>query len=121
MDADNLTVRGRLNLAENLTGRSILNSGLDTIYSVSDSGVTVLPVGSLSRAHQLRVSTEDLLVQSNFCNRNAVKQTFVISDPGGNRTDFTVSAAQAGVTISPNAGATLTLAVWRTSCQPTSW
>jgi uncharacterized protein (TIGR03437 family) len=106
MDADNLTVRDRLNLPENMTGRAILNSGLDTIYTVSDSGVMVLPVGSLARAHRLAASTEDLLVQSNFCNRTAVKQTFVISDPGGNRTDFTVSVAQAGVKVSPNAGTT---------------
>jgi uncharacterized protein (TIGR03437 family) len=106
MDADNLTVRDRLNLPENMTGRAILNTALDTIYAVSDSGAMVLPVGSLARAHRLAASTEDLLVQSNFCNRNAVKQTFVISDPGGNRTDFTVTASQAGVTVSPNSGTT---------------
>jgi uncharacterized protein (TIGR03437 family) len=82
----------------------------------------VLPVGSLGRAHRLAASNEDLLVQSNFCNRNAVKQSFVISDPGGNRTDFTVSAAQAGVTVSPLSGttpATVTVTVDPSAIQST--
>jgi uncharacterized protein (TIGR03437 family) len=106
MDADNLTVRDKLNLPENMTGRSVLTSDGAMLYSISDSGVMVLPVGSLSRQNRLQVSAEDLLVQSNFCTRNAQKQTFTISDPGGNRTDFAISASQAGVTISPSSGTT---------------
>lgn len=114
MDADNLTVRDKLSLPENLTGRALLTSDGNTMYAVSDSGITVLPVGSLNQAHRLQVSAEDVMVQSNFCTRNTLKQTFTISDPGGNVTDFTVSGGQAGVTISPLTGttpATITITV----------
>ncbi len=52
-DADNLTVREQLRLPENLAGKSLLNAARDTVYSISDSGVMILPVGSLNRAHRL--------------------------------------------------------------------
>jgi hypothetical protein len=106
MDADNLTVRSKLYIPENLTGRGQLNAAASMMYAVSDSGVTVLPVGSLNQSHQLSASTEDLLVQSSFCTRNQQQATFTLSDPGGNKTDFAISAAQQGVTISPTAGTT---------------
>ena len=50
LDADNLAIRERLLLPENLAGKSVLSSDAMTMYSVSDSGVLVLPVGSLSQA-----------------------------------------------------------------------
>jgi uncharacterized protein (TIGR03437 family) len=106
MDADNLTVRDKLYLPENMTGRAVLTGNGGTLYAISDSGVMVLPVGSLNQARRLQASAEDLLVQSNFCTRNALKQTFTLSDPGGNRTDFALAASQAGVTLSPLTGTT---------------
>ncbi len=57
VDADNLTVREQFRLAENLGGRSVLNAAGDTMYSISDSGLTVFPVGSkLSAVHRLAAS-----------------------------------------------------------------
>jgi uncharacterized protein (TIGR03437 family) len=106
LDSDNLTVRDKIYIPENLVGRAMLNSAASTMYAISDSGIMVLPVGLLNKAKRLTTSVEDLLVQSNFCNRNAMKQSFVISDLGNNRTDFTVSTSQAGVTISPSSGTT---------------
>ena len=38
-----------LRLPENLAGRAVLNAQADTLYAVSDSGVLVLPVGSLGQ------------------------------------------------------------------------
>ena len=49
LDADNLTVRQSLVLPENMTGRAMLTSAADVLYTVSDSGVMVLPVGSLNQ------------------------------------------------------------------------
>jgi uncharacterized protein (TIGR03437 family) len=106
MDADNLTVRDKLNLPENMTGRAVLTANSAILYAISDSGVMVLPVGSLNQSRRLQVSAEDVLFQSSFCTRNALKQTFTVTDPGGNRTDFALSASQAGVTISPMTGTT---------------
>ena len=83
MDADNLTNRDKLYIPENMTGRAVLTASRGHVYAISDSGVMVLPVGSLNKVRRLSASSEDLLVQSNFCNRNAMKQTFVISGPLG--------------------------------------
>ena len=58
MDSDNLTVRERLQLKENLAGKSIISSDDQTMYSVSDSGVTVFPIGSLGQAHRVSASQE---------------------------------------------------------------
>src|SRR5712692_3475351 len=48
LDSDNLTVRETLQLPENTKGKSVLNSDQSVMYAVSDSGVLVLPVGSLN-------------------------------------------------------------------------
>jgi uncharacterized protein (TIGR03437 family) len=106
MANDNLTVTGKIRIPEDIVGRIVLNSAATTLYAISDSGVTVLPVGSLNQAHRLAADHEDLLVATTFCNRSVVSQNMTISDPGGNRTDFTISTTQAGVTISPASGLT---------------
>jgi uncharacterized protein (TIGR03437 family) len=114
MASDNLTVSKKIQIPENIVGRVILNSAGTTLYAISDSGVTVLPVGSLNQAHQLAADHEDVLVQTTFCNRSSMAQSFTISDPGGNATDFTISTSQAGVTVSPASGttpATITVSV----------
>ena len=52
----NLTLQERLQFPENLTGRSVLSSDSNTLYSVSESGVTVMPVGSLAQQPRSRPS-----------------------------------------------------------------
>lgn len=106
MDTDNLNVRERLQLPENLIGRIVMNSAASVLYAISDSGVTVLPVGSLNQAHRVTSDHEDLMVQTTFCNRSALSASMTISDPGGNRTDFSISTTQPGVLISPASGTT---------------
>jgi uncharacterized protein (TIGR03437 family) len=106
VDADNLAVRERLQLAENLAGRSVLNSAGDVLYAVSESGVTVLPVGALGQAHRLAANQEDLIFRGNFCDRRVITQELTIVDPGGGNTDFTLAATIDGVTISPASGMT---------------
>src|SRR6185312_8446967 len=53
MDADNLTFRDRISIPENMVGRALLNNAGTMMYAVSDSGVMVLPVGSLNSAHRI--------------------------------------------------------------------
>jgi len=106
MDADNLTVRQSLLLPENLTGRAVLTSAADVLYSVSDSGVIVLPVGSLKQTHRVVATQSDILISGNFCNRNVITQNLTIVDPGGGNTDFAIGGNPAGVTISPASGMT---------------
>ena len=106
MANDNLTVNAKIHIPENIVGRVILNSAGTVLYAISDSGVTVLPVGTLNESHRVTADREDMLVSTTFCNKSALAQTMTISDPGGNHTDFTVSTNQAGVTVSPSSGTT---------------
>lgn len=106
MDADNLSVRDRIVMPENMVGRAILNSAASSIYAISDSGVMVLPVGKLNQYHRVAAAQEDVLISTNFCNRNSVAGTLTITDPGGGNTDFQISSSQNGVTISPASGVT---------------
>ncbi|HVY94416.1 MAG TPA: hypothetical protein VHA14_16760, partial [Bryobacteraceae bacterium] len=106
MDADNLTFRDRISIPENMVGRALLNSSATTMYAVSESGVMVLPVGSLPSAHRIAATVEDLLVTTNFCNSSVLTQNLTITDPGGGATDFTVTSSQPGVTILPASGVT---------------
>ena len=50
LDLDNATVREKLKLPERLTGRSLLSSRRDVMYSISDSGVMTDRRGTSVRA-----------------------------------------------------------------------
>ena len=108
VDADNLTIRERFRLAENLAGRSVLSAAGDRMYSISESGVTVFPVGSALRTvRRLAVSKEDVIFQTNSCNRGIATQQITITDPGGGATHFTLSAAPGSkISISQSSGVT---------------
>ena len=100
VDDDNLTVRERLQLPENAAGKSVLKKDGSVMYSVSDSGVLVLPVGNLEQSPRLSASVEDLVFRGNFCDRTVGTQTFVVTDPGGNKTPFTITSSNPGVRVS---------------------
>jgi|SRR5271157_428523 len=105
-DADNLTVRDRILIPENMVGQAVLNRAATVLYAISDSGVMVLPVGSLNSYHRLAAAQEDVLVQTTFCNRSPASQPLTITDPGGGHTDFAISTSRSGVTITPAFGTT---------------
>jgi hypothetical protein len=121
--ADNLTVEEQIQLPENLAGRSLLDAARSTMYAISDSGVMILPVGSLAKAHRLTASREDVIFRGSYCDRQASAQNLVISDPGGGSTDFTISTATPGIQISPAAGTTLPRCRSRSTRRhlPASW
>ena len=105
-DIDNLSVRERIQLPENLAGKSVLSSDAMTMYGVSDSGVLVLPVGSLAKTARLAVSQEDMVFRGSFCDRRVTSQSLTITDPGGGNTPFSISSSTPGVTVSPATGVT---------------
>jgi uncharacterized protein (TIGR03437 family) len=105
-DADNLTVRERLLLPENLAGKSVLNSAATVMYSISASGVMVLPVGSLSKAHRLQATQSDLIFRNSFCDLGKTGQTLTIVDAGGGNIPFTISTATKGINFSTASGVT---------------
>ena len=104
--ADNLTVQDTLSLPENIVGRSVLSSAGDVLYAISDSGVTVLPVGKLNQYHRLAASPSDVVVLGSFCNHTVTTRTLAITDPGGGHTDFMIGSNLTGVTVSPSSGVT---------------
>jgi uncharacterized protein (TIGR03437 family) len=106
LDAENLLVKESFSIPENITGRSVLSAGADLLYTVSDSGVMIFPVGRLNQQHRLVASVRDVVARGTFCNRNVITQTITITDPGGGNTDFQLSTNTQGVTISPSSGIT---------------
>ena len=106
VDADNLTLRQTLQLPENLAGRAVLNAAGSTMYSISDSGVLVLPVGKLQNQHRVQANQEDLVFRGSQCNPGPTVQHLTIVDPGGGSTDFQLTASVPGISISPSRGTT---------------
>src|SRR5262249_25207745 len=105
LDPDNLLVKETYSIAENITGRMALNSNSDVLYAVSESGVTVFPIGRLNQQSRVKAMVSDVVARSTFCNRNVIVQTLTITDPGGGRvTDFNLSTDAQGVTIAPSTG-----------------
>lgn len=91
VDTDNLTVRERLSLAENLAGRSLFSRDMNTVYAISDSGITILPVGSLDRTPRVTAAEEQLVFRATNCENGLITQTLNVIDLGGNRVDFSLS------------------------------
>ncbi len=119
MDAENLLVRQSFSIPENITGRSVLSAAADMLYTVSDSGVMIFPVGRLNQQHRLSASVRDVVARGTFCNSNVITQTITMTDPGGGNTDFELSSNTPGVTLSPSSG--ITPAVVQVRVDPTAF
>jgi uncharacterized protein (TIGR03437 family) len=118
-DVDNLTVREQLKLPENTAGKSVLSSDGSTMYAVSDSGILVLPIGSLSNAHRLVVSQSDLMFRGSLCDRRVTTQQITISDVSGGNIPFSIAASSPGVSVAPSSATTP--AVIRVSVDPNAF
>ena len=115
----NMTLQQTLQLPENLTGKSVLSSDSNTLYAISASGVTVLPVGSMAQQPRIQAQQEDLVFRGSFCNQGVSTRQVTISDPGGNNTPFTISSDTAGVSVSSGGG--ITPAVVTVSVDPSAF
>ena len=118
LDEYNLMVRERLVLQENLSGKSVLSSDGSTMYSVSESGVTVLPVGQLDRQPRVFASRQDLTFRGNYCDRNIATQEVTITSNGASA-DFKLTSDNPSVRISPSTG--VTPATVRISVDPSAF
>ena len=108
MATDNLAVYKRLQLAENLSGKSQMSNDGQAIYSASVSGVTILPIGQLPNLPQVGFSQEDMLFATDACNQLVVKQLLNIISLSSVNTDFSLSlpTGTTGVTLSATSGTT---------------
>ncbi len=108
VDTDNLTVRERIRIPENLAGRSVFSSDMNTLYAISDRGVTVFPIGAFATAPRVSTQEEQLLFAFSGCDSGTLKQTLHVIDLGGGHTDFSfaVPASTRGVRFSQVSGTT---------------
>lgn len=107
VDTDNLTVRERIQLPQFMAGRSVWSTNRDTLYSVSDNGVLILPVASLARAPRVTASQSDLLFLGDACNRRVITQFVDIVDPNGGAVDFNLALGNSnGIRLSATSGTT---------------
>jgi len=105
LDPDNLYVLESYSLQENITGRMVLSGDSSVLYAVSDSGVTVFPIGRIKQQNRVQATVSDVVARSTFCNRTVIIQSLTITDPGGGGTaDFNLTTNAPGVTISPSSG-----------------
>jgi uncharacterized protein (TIGR03437 family) len=105
-EADNLAVRERLQLPENLAGKAVLSSDRSVMYAISASGLMILPVGSLAQTRRVTALQEDVVFRGSFCERRVLTQDIDLVDPGGGATDFLLSTTTPGISISPASGVT---------------
>jgi uncharacterized protein (TIGR03437 family) len=110
LDTDNLTVRERLQIPEDLAGKSLMSSDGNTMYSTSVSGVTIFPIGQLPQTARVGALQEDLLFADTGagCTASLWTQTLTINSLGSAPADFTLKlpSGVTGVTLSRTTGTT---------------
>ena len=108
VDTDNLTIRERIHISELLSGRSVMKNDSSVMYSASQSGVMVLPIGTLGQTPRIGTLQEDLLFLADSCNRVTLSQTLNIVSISSASADFTLSLPKGtqGVTLSRTSGTT---------------
>jgi len=89
------------------------------MYSISASGVTVLPVGMLSSVHRIQATQSDIIFRGSFCNNSKASQSLTIVDEGGGNIPFSISTSTAGVYFSASSG--VTPATIQVSIDPTQF
>ena len=113
MDADNLYIRKRIRIPEQIQGRLVVSADGNRLYGVSESGLTYFPVHQLSETPQIDVRAEDrqLLFQFNFCNQEPQTRMLRLETNDGGPATFDISAVipgtstvVPGITFEPHQG-----------------
>ena len=113
MDADNLYVRRRIQVPEQVQGRLLVSDDGRHLYATSESGVTYLPLDDLNSEPQVEIRAEDrnLLFQFDFCSQRPQTKILRIESAGGPaqfslQTAFPNGAPAPGVSFEPSQGVT---------------
>jgi uncharacterized protein (TIGR03437 family) len=85
-DADNLLIYDALQLPENLAGKMVSTLDGSTLYGLSESGFTIIPIGDVSRSPVLQPSTNALVVATDQCLSEPESRTFRVDVANVNRT-----------------------------------
>lgn len=99
-DPANLLINQSLQLPENLVGKMVIDSAGANVYALSDSGFTILPVGSTYNSPVAQPASRAVLLMSDVCGVYASQNiaSDVISNLGKGHFTLTVAQAAAATT-----------------------
>jgi uncharacterized protein (TIGR03437 family) len=114
MRSSSLTPQLGLRLPEAISTKIIISSDGSNLFANSTSGMMVIPVGNLNNLPILDVSTTNVVLSRDMCNRTIATATVQIRNAGGGRLTFgaTVTNQNAQVILNQRSGvapATLTI------------
>src|SRR5438093_1864672 len=112
--SSSLTPQLGLRLAEQITSKIIASPDGQYLFATSTSGLMVIPVGQLNNLPILDVSSTNVVLSRDMCNRTIASATVQIRNAGGGRMTF----AAAVNSTSPTATATPVILSQRSGVAP---
>ena len=109
--SSSLTPQLGLRLPESLTTKIIASSDGQNLFASSTSGMTVIPIGQLTSVPILDVSSTNVVLSRDTCNRTIATATIQVRNLGGGRMTFS-AGANGPIVLSQRTGiapATLTI------------
>ncbi len=112
--SSSLTPDTGLRVPEAITSKIIVSPDGQNLFANSTSGFTVIPIGQLSNLPVLDVTSTNVMLTVDTCNRTVATATVQVRNTGGGRATFaaTVNNAAAPIALSQRTGvapATLTI------------
>jgi uncharacterized protein (TIGR03437 family) len=91
-DPDNLLIQTAFQMPENLAGKMLISSDGNTIYAISESGFTTIPIGSAANNPILSLPTSAVLVANDQCGVTSSERTAHIQMSNAGRGRLTANA-----------------------------
>ncbi len=91
--SSSLTPQLGLRLPEAITSKIIASSDGQNLFATSTSGLTVIPIGQLSNLPILDVSSTNVVLSRDTCNRTIATATVQVRNLGGGRMTFSAGAS----------------------------
>ena len=101
-----------LRLPEAIVSKMIASSDGQYVFGTSTSGITAIPIGQLSNFPVIDVSTTNVILAVDPCNRTIATATVQVRNIGGGRMNFSAITSSPSVSLSNRTGvapATLTI------------
>jgi uncharacterized protein (TIGR03437 family) len=97
----NLGIKMGIQLPENVLGKMAASSDGGSVYALSDSGLLILPVGSINNFPILAPETTAVRLTASQCDRSGATRSISIRNAGRGNLRFTVNpvAANSGLTV----------------------
>lgn len=97
-DPDNLLIRMAIQMPENLTGKMVIDSRGANAYALSQSGLMVLPVGSIYDNPVAEIDNPAVLLANDQCSVSNTPARVTIRNAGRGRMTATASVMTTGLT-----------------------